>query len=81
MAKPKQKTLIKVLPPDNITVWTDEPTKELKEINAIEGVDYVNLIGGENPIYIKIDPRYDLKEIAAEIKDLLKAEVPDVFKE
>jgi hypothetical protein len=70
MAKPKRKTLIEIHPPDNITVWTDEPAKELKTINAIEGVAFVNLIGGENPIFIKIDPRYDLKEVAAEITDL-----------
>jgi hypothetical protein len=81
MAKPKRKTLIKVLPPDNITVWTDEPAKELKLLASIEGVDHINLIGSGNPIYIKIDPRYDLKEVAAEITDLLTAEVPDIFKE
>ncbi|KKK63067.1 hypothetical protein LCGC14_2998050 [marine sediment metagenome] len=80
MAKPKHKFLVK----ENefsITVWTDSLVSDLAEIKTIEGTDTVLMLNGKNPISVFLDPRYDLKEIAEEIRELLTARIPDVFRE
>ncbi len=73
--------LTKICPNNNILVWTTQPEKEVSEIGNIEGVSNAKMVTARNPIFVTVDPRYDIKEIAAEIERLLTAEVPDVFKE
>jgi hypothetical protein len=80
MAKLKQETLVEEYQ-DSISVWTNEPLKEVETISNIEGVDTALIAGGTNPIYVYVDPRYSVAEIADEIRVLLTADVPDIFKE
>jgi hypothetical protein len=80
MAKPKQETLVEEYQ-DSISVWTNEPLKEVEAISNIEGVNTALIAGGINPIYVYVDPRYSVAEIAKEIRALLTANVPDVFEE
>jgi hypothetical protein len=80
MAKPKHKFLVKEHE-FSITVWTDNLVSDFAEIKTIEGTDTVLILNGKNPINIYVDPRYDLKEIAEEIRELLTARIPDVFRE
>jgi hypothetical protein len=79
MAKPKQSVLVNVCSNHNIIVWTDHPERDIKDIAGIEGVTRATIYSG-NPIFLSIDPRYSADEIAAEIENLLTAEIPDVFK-
>lgn len=39
------------------------------------------MLDGKSPIRVYVDPRYSQKEVAEEIRELLEAGVPDVFKE
>lgn len=82
MAKPKQKVLVEVtsrIIPEPIAVWVDNPGEALQDILGIEGILQGRaVIGG--PIRVTVDPRYDTEEIAGEIRELLNAEVPDVFR-
>ena len=80
MAKPKHKFLVKETE-FSITIWTDNPVSDFAEIKTIEGTDTVLVLNGENPIFVYVDPRYDPKEIADEIRELLAARIPDVFRE
>lgn len=78
MAKPKQRVLVKIHLPCYIHVWIDEPAKKLQEIMALQGIAHVNIIGNTSPILITIDPRYNINEIASEIRDLLVTEGPNI---
>jgi hypothetical protein len=80
MAKPKQETLVEEYQ-DSISVWTNEPLKEVEAISNIEGVNAALVTSTGNPIYVYVDPRYSAAEIADEIRALLTADVPDIFKE
>lgn len=80
MAKPKRRFLVEEVP-HSITVWTDNPVSDLAEIKTIEGINTVMMADGCNPIYVYVDPRYSQKEVAEEIRELLEARVPDIFKE
>ena len=82
MAKPKTNLIIN--PHHNvglIDIWCDNPTEVLREISQIEGVVNVAYFKHGGNISAYIDPRYDIDEIAQEIKDLLSSEIPDVFKD
>ena len=80
MAKPKQANLVKVIPPHTVHVWTDDPRTRLFDIENIEGVNEV-MLALHNPIYAFVDPRYDIDEVAEEIRTLLASEVPESFRE
>jgi hypothetical protein len=81
MAQKKIGVLIKVTlnPTEPINVWVDNPTENVYDILSIEGVTNCR-IGVSGPLYIMVDPRYDVQEVADEIKTLLTASVPEVFK-
>ena len=80
MAKPKRELIVKEIPDNTIHIYCDNPEKVMAEIREIEGVNIVFLTS-TLPVNVKIDPRYDLGEIAEEIRELLSAEVPAVFRE
>ncbi len=82
MAKPKQKVLVDIMVNlfEPIRVWIDNPGDALRDISTIEGIVRCRVCT-DGPIRIMVDPRYDTQEIAQEIRDLLAAEVPEVFKE
>lgn len=79
MAKPKQTFLVEEYS-NTIAIWANNPVIDFIEIKRIEGVSTILMLDG-NPIRVCVDPRYDQKEVAEEIRELLAAEVPDVFKE
>lgn len=83
MAKPKQAVLVNVTtnPVEPIAAWVNNSHDEaIQDILTVEGVTNCRAsIGG--PIRIMIDQRYDTQEVADEIRGLLSAEVPDVFKD
>lgn len=83
MAKPKVKIIVEVILDAvyPIKIFCDDPAKVSKEISEIEGVLQILLIDSKGPIRCAVEPRYDINEVAEEIKTLLLAEVPDVFKE
>lgn len=82
MATKKCDVLVKVVanPVQPINVWIDKPTEAATEIMSIEGVTACE-VSVNGPLYIMVDPRYDAQEVAGEIRMLLTAEVPDIFKE
>jgi len=80
MAKQKQSVLIKSsTDTDRFVVWIDEAERWKDEIKSTEGVCYV--MAQDTRIDVFIDPRYSKDEIAKEIKQLLIADVPKIFKE
>lgn len=79
MAKPKVKVMVNVRSNIIADVYTDNIDEAISEILSIEGVSSASVIVGR--ISVITDPRYDINEIAEEIKELLLSEVPDVFKE
>ncbi len=82
MAEPKYRFLVEGKHLNFIVVWTDNPSSDFAKIKKIEGTHIVTMFeGSSNPIHVHVDPRYDQKEVAQEIRDLLTAGVPDVFKE
>ena len=80
MAKPKQATLIRAYTSNRITVWTNEVSRVIEEISEVEGINLV-VSGNGSAIFLYTDPRYDVDEIADEIRLLLSSEVPSVFRE
>ncbi len=79
MAKPKVKNLVEVITCKAIRVYCNNPSLVLEEIGRIEGVSSVLLF--DKMISALIDPRYDVGEVAQEIRDLLEQDVPEVFRE
>lgn len=77
MAKPKQKVLVKIFAKSSLEVWAS--SVNIDEISSIEGILEVHK--RTNNAFVVCDPRYDIKEIAQEVRDLLLAEVPDVFRD
>ena len=77
MAKPKVDVLVKVFASHAIEVWASP--KDTDEIKLGGGI--TEIFKSVNGTLIICDPRYDTEEIAQEIRDLLSAKVPDVFKE
>lgn len=71
---------VKRNPVEPITVWMDNPKRGLVDILSIEGVckGRINSLG---EITIMVDPRYDVIDLADEIRSLLTAKIPDVFRE
>ena len=65
----------------HIEVYTDDLESSVIEIGGIGGVVVVLLLASISMISVSVDPRYDIEEIAQEIRDLLAAEVPDIFRE
>lgn len=63
-----------------IRIWVSDPEQHLADCESVEGVAMVNYLSG-GPIFIIVDPHYDVQEVAAELEELLTAEVPDVFRE
>lgn len=82
MAKPKKSVLVKVIgnPVEPIEVWINNASLHLSDIASIEGVRNVYL-DGETKVKVTIDARYNIDEIAQELRELLAAEVSDIFKE
>jgi hypothetical protein len=70
--------IVKALENHNVHIYIDNPEDAVRDIVGIKGVIYA-LPG--NPVWVKVDPRYDVQEVADEIEALLTAEVPDVFDE
>lgn len=81
MAKPKVDYIVKVsiAIPEMIQVWCGNLSQAAMEIGQIEGITSVSILFNER-IEAMTDPRYDVNEIAQEIRDLLGAEVPQLFK-
>ncbi len=80
MAKPKVKFLVNVLPSKTIEIWVSEPEIAFLKIRVIEGVSQVNLYP-DRAMHAFADPRYDIEEVAEEIRTLLSSEAPDIFRE
>lgn len=80
MAKPKQAVLVDIIFNGIVDVWTDDRKKALRDILSIEGVATAQDVS-DGCISLTIDKRYDTIEVADEIRELLSAEVPDIFKE
>ena len=72
MAERKQQISIKVYH-DSLDVWCDAALEE--QIRNIEGVARVGLTGCcPNDFYVTVDGRYDINEVAQEIRELVKEE-------
>lgn len=82
MAKPKIKVLVEVIknPVEPIRIWIDNAKAHLSDIASVEGVSNI-WHDKQNSIKIMIDKRYDVDEIAQELRELLTAEVPDIFRD
>ncbi len=82
MAKPKMKVLVEVVrnQVEPIRVWVSDAKTHLNDIASVEGITHISLYG-ESEVTIMIDKRYDKDEIAQELRELLTAEVPSVFRE
>lgn len=79
MAKPKVQVLVKIRTSTIMDVYTNEIKKSVSDVLSIEGVLCADCIAGR--ISTIIDPRYDIQEIADEIKILLMSDVPDIFQD
>ncbi len=81
MAKPKQDNVVRVYEEVNIVhVWTDDPERMAREIGVTEGVTKA-FANANDFIEVYVNIRYDVEEVAEEIRILLASEVPDVFRE
>ncbi len=76
MAKPMTEIIVTVHTYNLISVWPDDIEETCRTIESIEGVLEAIPV---SPILVKPDKRYDLNEIANEIKELLTAKVPEAF--
>jgi len=82
MAKPKKSVLVEQLPPGFIRVWCDTPNRWISEILELDGITFIdNLSKNVGCLMLHCDPRYDIAELCKEVSDLLKAEVPSVFRD
>jgi hypothetical protein len=79
MAKPKRKLIIKKCNDIMFYVYYINPTIAIQAIRTIEGIQYTGMEG--DAVDVWINPLYDVDDIIQEVKDLLLAEVPDIFKE
>ena len=83
MAKPKRDIIVRIVI-DNakeartgiIYVWANNIMSS--DVLSIEGVESVD-IGQANPAFVYVNARYDAKEVAAELEELLSAKVPSAF--
>lgn len=81
MAKPKQEVMVVEHPTSGLLVaYVDNAPKWVSDVMSIEGIRKV-FVDGKTRLDIFIDPRYDLSELAEEVKSLLMAEVPVEFRE
>ncbi len=82
MAKPKMEVLVAVIanPAEQISVWIDNAKAHLSDIASIEGVKSLRLVDAAK-VRITVDMRYDKSEVAQELRELLTAEVPSIFRE
>jgi len=87
MAKPKIANLVEVSDAATIigssvlNIWCDNARQVIVEISKLEGIEDAILLSNGNMIRVTADPRYDVEEIAQEIRDLLAADVPEASKE
>ncbi len=81
MAKAKQEVLVESMSGDGLNIFIDDPEIHLKDIQSIQGVSQVSLSVFSKFICAVTDPRYNKSEVAQEIRKLLTAEVPQVFRE
>lgn len=82
MAKPEPSILVEIRnnPLWPIRIWLDDAKLHLTDIVSVKGV-YRIFPEGETRISVMIDRRYKVNEVADELRELLGAEVPDVFRE
>ncbi len=82
MAQQKDKVTVVILHQNfpHFLVWVDWAPRHTKDVENIEGVASTFILS-ENSMSVLVDPRYDTTEVAEEVKQLLLADVPDVFKE
>jgi hypothetical protein len=82
MAQKKQDILVLIVSNqvEPINIWLDKPTEVISDILSVEGVKTCSASSG-GPLRVMVDPRYDIQEVAEEIETLLKADVPDIFKQ
>lgn len=74
MAKSKCSILVRTLPSSSnsegmIDVWVDDPHGHEADVSCIEGITHTR--ARKHQIIILTDPRYDIEEIAEEIRVLL----------
>lgn len=79
MAELKEKVKVEV-GELTLIVWATNVVQFMSEIETIKGIHSV-ICYSKNRLFAYPDPRYDIKEIAEEIEQLLLAEVPDIFRE
>lgn len=82
MAKPKTKVLVEIVlnQVEPIRIWVSNAKAHLNDIASVEGVTHISL-HGSSEVSVMIDKRYDKNEIAQELRELLTAEVPSIFRE
>jgi len=82
MAKPEIEILVEVLdnPIQPIRVWISCAKLHLTDVASVEGISHI-FLEGETEISVMIDKRYKASEVADELRELLGAEVPDIFRE
>lgn len=79
MAEQKQKVLVRIMADALLYVWCDNAANQIADMLSIEGVELVFASNSGGLLEVFTDPRYDLSELAIEIKELLLAEVPEDF--
>ena len=70
MAKPKRDVLIEtVLATRVLRVYCDRHEEQAAEVKSIEGVSGVTV--WDHYLWVYVDPRYDLDEVAEEVKEVV----------
>jgi hypothetical protein len=73
-ALPKQDVLVEVVDDGTgIFVWLDNPGAYTDQIRGVHGISWVER-SGKSLIMLNHDRRFDIEEVAQEIRDLLKPE-------
>lgn len=72
-ALPKQDILVEVVDGETgIFIWLSNPTVCIHSISKIRGVHHAN-VSGKSLIMVGTDSRFDIEEVAQEIRDLLES--------
>ncbi len=76
MAKPKMKVLVEITGDlaHPISVWIDNPKEVMDNVARVEGVSHIHLAVGNNRLQVRVNRRYDVQEVAEEIRSLLADE-------
>lgn len=78
MAKPKRAVVIRKLSVGVLWVYCEHHAEQAAEVGAIEGISAVTIWG--DMLWVWVDPRYDLDEVAAEVEVMLTpVEIPEAF--